>query len=68
MAYARDAELLDAQVAQDLLAKYEDALKGLNGLIASIQRKINTSGKAPRSVREDGSDYGLENDFMPDEG
>jgi len=60
--YARDGEQLAEKDAGDLLARYDEALKQLANLIASIERKIQEYGKSkPGSflAKESGSEYDL---------
>jgi four helix bundle protein len=67
IAYARDVGQLSDDVSQSLLLGYDDALRQLGGLIASIERKIAERGKskftaAPggTAVREDGEEYSFD--------
>jgi len=56
--YASDAQQIESRKVVELLNKYENALKELSSLIASIERKVRAHGKAkPNAVREELANY-----------
>ena len=56
--YARDVRVVAAEVAEQFVVDYKDALGQTAGLIASIERKIAERGKGkPGQVRESHADY-----------
>jgi four helix bundle protein len=56
--YARDSKILSPKTTEELLNGYENALEELAKLIASIERKVRTYGKAkPGAVREESPTY-----------
>ena len=59
LTYARDVQQLAPTVFEDLDGRYREALRQLNLLIGSIERKITEKGKGKPGVllKEDEADY-----------
>ena len=65
--YAVDVDQMPPVVVNELLPRYEDALRQLGALIKSIERKIKERGKAKPGapkVREESPPYNV--DFPPE--
>ena len=61
--YGRDAEVVRRQTAEDLLCGYEEGMRQLSLLIASVERKLQLKGKGrPGSykVKEETGEYEFE--------
>ncbi|MBU0677555.1 MAG: four helix bundle protein [Verrucomicrobia bacterium] len=59
--YARDVTLLPSATVEDIVNSYEETLGELSKLIASIERKVRSHGKAkPNAVREEPALYQAE--------
>jgi len=58
LCYARDVGCMASASVEELCAAYEDGLRQLNAVIASVERKILSCGKGrPGQVAEDTADY-----------
>jgi hypothetical protein len=52
LGYAKDVEQLCESTVSSLLNEYENVMPSVNGLIASIERKIAQQGKGRAMARE----------------
>lgn len=58
LCYARDVGCMVPAAVDELCAAYEDGMRQLNAVIASVERKIRSCGKGrPAQVSEDTADY-----------